>query len=118
MNPVTLDFANFLAADRIVVTTNSNRTLATVVEPQRVQSVLEVLQRHAGGWEVPAAGVPVADTRLNFYTGEKFLGNVGFARTFLTAHLRGAFWSRRVESAVGDELRGLLDLRPLQKKHG
>jgi hypothetical protein len=111
MSIVSIDFGDFAAADRLVVTTNTNRTLKTVTEGERIRAVLAVLHERTAGWTVPVDGVPVANLRLNFYQGERILGNVGLGRTFLAVHYRGNFWSQKSGTEVYDQVTSLLDLR-------
>ncbi len=110
VKPVAVDFADFAAADRIVATSNLNRKLAAVEDAERIHAVLAVLGRHTTGWGVPADGIPVASTRLNFYQGDRLLGHVGVGRMFLTALYRGNFWSRSSEAKVSQDLLDLLGL--------
>jgi hypothetical protein len=109
----TLDFGRFAATDRIEVTSNLNRKQGTLTGAEPIQAVLAALRGLAEGWGVPAGGVPVAGLRLNFYQGDRLLGNVGVGRTFLTALYRGSFWSRPIEAPVYDNL---LKLAGLERK--
>jgi hypothetical protein len=113
---LTLDFSRLQLANRIVVTSNMNRTLTTVQDAQRIADVLAVVSRLANGWGVPEEGVPVAGIRMNFYQDDTLLGNIGLATTFLTALNKGTFWSRTVEPAVYKYLMDLLELSLGQKK--
>ncbi len=67
--------------------------------------------QHQDGWGVPPTGVPVARLRLNFYAGDRPLGNLGVSKRFLTLHLRGRFWSKSADDSVAAALLGLLGLR-------
>jgi hypothetical protein len=109
-NSFTIDFAPFAAADRIAVTNNLNRPIKTLTDRATLDTVMELLRENAEGWEVPVDGVPVAGMRLNFYEGERILGNVGLDRAFLTVHTRGSFWSKATPVEVYDQLTDLLDL--------
>jgi hypothetical protein len=114
----TLDFSNLDSADRIVVTTNMNRAMATVTDASRIAEIRDVLSQLTDGWVVPVEGVPVAGLRMNIYAGDTLLGNVGFAQTFLTALNKGSFWSRSIEPEIYKQLTDLLDvgLANLMKK--
>jgi hypothetical protein len=116
----TLDFSRLQLANRIVVTTNTNRTLATVVDSQRIADVLSVVSRLANGWGVPSEGVPVAGIRMNFYQDDTLLGNMGLASNFFTALNKGTFWSRTVEPHVYNYLTDLLEvsLRTMKPRPG
>ncbi|MBN1191716.1 MAG: hypothetical protein JXA46_18335 [Dehalococcoidales bacterium] len=94
---VEIYFNDLEAADRIVVTTNLNRTVATISDAGIIAAILDYLKRHSGGWTVPDKGVPVTNLRLNFYRGERILGNIGAEQTLLVAHQYGGFYSRTVD---------------------
>jgi hypothetical protein len=97
-------------ADRIVVTSNLNRPIKTVMDRGTLDAVLSFLRQQAEGWEVPVEGVPVASVRLNFYEGGSLLGNIGLDKTFLTAHTRGSFWSKPISAEAHAQLEKLLGL--------
>jgi hypothetical protein len=87
-------FDNLDGADRVVVTTNLNDRIKVVNDRDTVGRVIEIIKSHGSGWTVPRDGIPVADIRFNFYSGEQLLGNVGVDVEFLTAHQMGSFWSK------------------------
>jgi hypothetical protein len=107
-----LGFDNLEAADRIVVTTNLNETICTVDDPTTIQAVLAFVKGHRSGWTVPEDGVPIARLRLNFYTSDRPLGNVGVGHTFLTALQYGSFWAKASDEA---ERARLLDIIGLEE---
>lgn len=106
------DFDNLEDTNRIVVTTNLNETLLIVDDPATIQAVLAFVKGHGSGWIVPEDGVPIARLRLNFYTSDRPLGNVGVGHTFLTALQYGSFWAKASDEA---ERAKLLDIIGLEK---
>lgn len=108
---VELTFESLNETDRIVVTTNLNRPLKRIEEAETIGKVLEFVKGHRDGWHVPAEGVPVAKVRLNFYHGDRPLGNLGVGRAFLAAHQHGSFFSKK--SAETDRSR-LLEIIGMQ----
>jgi hypothetical protein len=99
-----ISFNHLNEADRLVVTTNTSQVLWQMADRAIIAAIVERLKGYTAGWEVPEAGVPVANTRFNFYKGDKLLGNVGVGRTFLTALFRGGFVSRRSTIELHAEL--------------
>lgn len=91
---VSLDLATLLAADRVVISDNLNRSQATIEDPDRLAALRAVLSGLNDGWTVPPGGVPVAKVRLNFSLDGKSHGNLGVGRGFLSAHVHGGFVSR------------------------
>jgi hypothetical protein len=106
------DFDNLEDTNRIVVTTNLNETLLIVDDPATIQAVLAFVKGHGSGWIVPEDGVPIARLRLNFYTSDRPLGNVGVGHTFLTALQYGSFWAKASDEA---ERARLLDIIGLEE---
>lgn len=106
------DFGSLEGADRIVVTTNLNETIRIVDDPATIQAVLAFVKGHGSGWNVPGDGVPIARLRLNFYTADRPLGNVGVGHTFLTALQYGSFWAKASDEA---ERARLLDIIGLEE---
>ena len=104
-------FDSLSDTDRIVVTTNLNQPLATIDSDEVIDAVLGVLAQHSFGWEVPKTGVPVARLRLNFYQGERFLGNVGVEQSFLTTHQYGSFFSKPSDIAEYTRLLEIIGLK-------
>lgn len=92
--PEEFTFENLEPTDRLVVTTNLNETIKVVTDPAVIEAALAFVKSHPTGWTVPFEGVPIARLRLNFYAGDKPLGNLGVAPNFLTVHQAGSFWSK------------------------
>ena len=105
-------FSSLNDTDRIVVTTNLNQTLAIIDSTEPIASVLGALAQHSSGWEVPRTGVPVAKLRLNFYQGDRFLGNVGVGKSFLTTHQYGSFFSKPSDEAEYARLLDIMGYQP------
>ena len=105
-----LSFNSLDVADRIVVTTNLNQTITTIDNAETIGAVLTFLKRHTHSWTVPRGGVPVARLRLNFYQGDKILGNIGVEKGFLTAHQHGGFYSKVLDEGERPNLLELIGL--------
>lgn len=96
---MNISFDHLDLTDRLVVTTNTNKSLRQIEDRAVLDKVVAALKNYQADWGVPEAGVPVANLRFNFYQGDKILGNVGVGRTFLTAMYRGSFFSRPFEAS-------------------
>jgi hypothetical protein len=105
-----IQFDHLNPTDRLVVTTNTNKTLKQIEDRAVLANVLAALKNYQAEWGVPEAGVPVANLRFNFYQGDTLLGNVGVGRKFLTALFRGSFFSRSFEAEGYAALMKLVDL--------
>ena len=105
-----IQFDHLNPTDRLVVTTNTNKTLKQIEDRPTLDQVVADLKNYQADWDVPAAGVPVANLRFNFYRGDTLLGNVGVGRTFLTALFRGSFFSRPFDTAGYSALMKLVDM--------
>jgi hypothetical protein len=103
-------FDNLDETDTIVVTTNLNIPLQTVDDPETIGAVLGFVRGHSGGWTVPDMGVPIARLRLNFYAGDRPLGNVGVGHGFLTALQFGSFWYKATDDAQRARLLDIIGL--------
>ncbi len=103
-------FDNLQGADRVMVTTNLNRTLTKVEDAETIGKIVALIKTYQTGWYVPAEGVPVADVRLNFYKGDRPLGNVGIGLTFLTAHQLGGFYSKKSDPTERKKVLALVGL--------
>ena len=106
-----LSFNSLEGTDRIVVTTNIDETIKKIDKPEIIGAVLTLIQRYRHGWTVPRGGVPVARIRLNFYQGDKILGNIGVGKGFLTAHQYGSFYSKNSDEG---ERRNMLEIIGLE----
>ncbi|MGB8647427.1 MAG: hypothetical protein WCF84_19485 [Anaerolineae bacterium] len=88
-------FENLDGADRIEVTTNLNTSLKVIDDSQVIGQVVDWVKTYPDRWTVPFDGVPVARVRMNFYKGDRIVGNVGIDDEFLTTMNKGSFWSRQ-----------------------
>jgi hypothetical protein len=107
---MNISFDHLNATTRLIVTTNTNKTLRQIEDGEKIGQVLAVVKKYQTDWDVPTAGVPVANLRLNFYMGDKLLGNIGLGRTFLTALHQGNFVSRPFDLTTYNEVLKLLDM--------
>ncbi len=107
----SFDFANLDGADAIVLTTNLNRTVKRFDDAASIRALLAFVKSRGRGWTQPAAGIPVARLRLNFYAGERPLGNFGVDDTFCTAQQLGTFWSQASTVAVREQFFALVGLQ-------
>ena len=89
-------FGRFNGADRIEITNLSNKSLRVISEKHEIQKFASFAQAHGSDWATPITGTPVAGVRANFYSGGKFLGDLGVGSNFLTAQGCGYFQSRTV----------------------
>jgi len=104
-------------ADRIEVRTNSNELRRRVDDTDVVESVCAALAALPDPWTHPAGGVPVATTRLDFYVGDDFVGNLGVASRFLTAQVAGGFVAYGLDDdgAVERAIRSIIGLQPVRR---
>jgi len=94
-----MQFARLRPADRVLITTNMNKTLRTISDPASVTALVSFAEAHASDWEVPWYGPHGALVRANFYAGNRFLGDLGVGSTFLSAQGCGDFPIRPVSAA-------------------
>ncbi len=52
--------------------------------------------KFSDGWTVPWYGAPVGKIHFDLYSNEKFIGNFGISKYFIT-RTYGDFWSQSVE---------------------
>ena len=101
--------AVFGGADKVLITDNLNRRLATCADADAIDRLVGVLGQLGDGWHVPEGGVPVARLRLNFRRGDEALGNIGVAGSFLAAHVGGTFLARDSDVETSTTLLEALD---------
>lgn len=111
-------FSSLDSTDRIVVTTNLNKTITTVGDPETIRTVLAFVKGHKQGWTVPRGGVPIAMLRLNFYLGDEPLGNVGVGETFLSAHQHGGFYSKKSDESERAKLLAIIGIEKFPEQRG
>ena len=89
-----MGFVSFEKADRIVVKTRSRTVIATITDRSRIGEIAQFAEAHGDGWTLPIAGTPVRSIGLEFYAGDRFLGDFGIGKRFLEAQGCGYFYSR------------------------
>lgn len=92
-------FARLRPADRVMITSNMNDALRTISDPVSISNLVAFAEAHESGWGTPWFGPPVALVRAHFYSGSRFLGDLGVGTDFLTAQGCGSFQSRRVSAS-------------------
>src|SRR5439155_7430636 len=92
-------FARLRPADRVMITSNMNDALRTICDPVSISNLVAFAEAHESGWGTPWFGPPVALVRAHFYSGSRFLGDLGVGTDFLTAQGCGSFQSRRVSAS-------------------
>jgi len=90
-------FGRLTSADRAVVRTNNMRDLREITDAATIDKLTAFAISHADNWETPIAGTPVAMLRVDFYSGNDFLGDFGLGSDFLSAQGCGFFQSRSVD---------------------
>ncbi|MGN6281384.1 hypothetical protein [Frateuria sp.] len=107
-----MKFERFDGADRIEITDSTSRSLRIISNKHELQEFAAFAKAHDSDWATPVTGTPVAKVRANFYSGERFLGDLGVGSDFLTAQGCGYFQSRTVsqeDRQVIMKLFGVLD---------
>jgi hypothetical protein len=101
-------------ADRLEIRTNTNVLRGRVDDADVVAAVCRALAALPDPWAHPAGAVPIAKTRLDFYSGDHFVGNVGVASTFLTAQVAGGFLAYGLDDdgAVERAITSMVGLQP------
>jgi hypothetical protein len=89
-----MGFASFEKADRIVVKKMSATVIATIADHSRIVAIAQFAEAHGNDWRAPVAGTPIGSIALEFYSGDRFLGDLGVGREFLEAQGCGYFFSR------------------------
>jgi len=74
----------------------------TISDPASISNLVAFAEAHENGWEVPWWGPRGALVRANFYSGSRFLGDLGVGSDFLGAQGCGDFHSRPV--SAGDRV--------------
>lgn len=118
MARVTDPSAHLERADRLEVRSNANELRRTVDDPEVVAAVCAALAALPDPWMHPAGGIPVATTRLDFYSGDQFVGNLGVASSFLTAQVAGGFVTYGLDDGgtVGRAIRSMVGLRSERRR--
>ena len=93
-----MHFERFGAADRAVITVDS-RPVGEIKSPTTLRKLADFAQLHASGWSYPWFGPPVAHLYLDFFAGQRFLGDFGVGPHFLSAQGCDYFQSRPVNSS-------------------
>lgn len=106
-----MQFQRLTPTDRIVIIDNRNREIRTIQDQTKIGEITRFALSHASGWETPWAGTPVASVRANFYVGEKFIGDLGVGRNFLTAQGCSFFQSRKVSAKDREVILRLLAVK-------
>jgi len=103
-----MHFERFREADRAVVSVHSRAVGPELRSPDTLRALADFAQAHSTGWHYPWYGPPVADLRVDFFSGTRFLGDFGVGTNFLSAQGCDYFQSRPVNSADRRKLIALI----------
>ena len=106
-----MNFERLNQTNRIVITDNMNKEIKTITDLSRIGEIKNFALSHSTGWETPWYGAPVALVRANFYVGEKFIGDFGVGKNFLSAQGCGFFQSREVSAKDRETILGLFAVK-------
>ena len=103
-----MHFDRFSAADRIVVTIQSEAVGEPITDGAKIQALRVFVLSHSDGWSVPLAGPPIARLSARFYQGDRFLGDFGAGEGFAAAQGCGYFQTRKLPSEDSADFARLL----------
>jgi hypothetical protein len=106
-----LQFKDWHTADRVEVLGNGRESLKTIRETSAIQRLAAYAQSQRDGWSAPFGGTPIAVLKLDFYSGQKFLGHLGLSQRFLETQGCDDFVSRKLSAADWDMLLGVIGVR-------
>lgn len=106
--PVSMRFDDLDEVDSVRVSTNLNRTVATVTDPQRIRDLVERLGELQDDWYVPDGAVRVLKLRIELSAGGRHRGSIGVGQRTLTAQRSGGFAQRDSTPQLRQELLQLL----------
>jgi hypothetical protein len=101
-------FQRLRLADRAVITIDSHSYGKAVRSPEALKALAEFAVEHESGWSAPWYGTQVARLRVDFFSGNRFLGDLGLGPDFLTAQGCGYVQSRSIDRAGRAAVMGLL----------
>ena len=103
-----MHFERLREATRGVITVDSHRVGAEIQSHETLMSLADFAQAHNSGWDYPWYGPPVARLRVDFYAGDRFLGDFGVGPNFLSAQGCDYFQSRGVSRSDRKKLISLI----------
>jgi hypothetical protein len=103
-----MGFERLRQADRAVVTVDSRSVGTALRSKEALRALEEFAELHGSGWGSPWYGTPVARLRVDFFSGNRFLGDLGVGSNFLAAQGCGYVQSRKLAAADRAELVGLI----------
>ena len=77
--------AELRAADRVLITSSMNDPLRTISDPSSISDLVAFAEAHESGWGAPRWGPSGGLLRANFYSRNRFLGDLGVGSDFLAA---------------------------------
>jgi len=103
-----MDFQEFRVADRALITVDSNAIDDEIRSVDRLRALVDFAEEHNSGWSSPVFGPPIARLSVQFFVGNRFLGDFGVGTDFLAAQGCGYFYSRAVSAADRQKLIALI----------
>jgi hypothetical protein len=89
----SVSFALFEKADRVVIKADSN-PVSRITDPVVISKIVAFALAHEQGWKAPVPDTPIGGLKLEFYSGDQFLGHIGIGRAFLETQGCDYFVSR------------------------
>ena len=103
-----MDFEAFRQADRAVITVDSHASDDEIRSVDTLRALAGFAEEHSSGWSYPEFGPPIARLSVQFFAGDRFLGDFGVGTDFLAAQGCGYFYSRAVSAADRQKLIALI----------
>ena len=105
-------FERLRETDRAVITVGTGHPYAEIRSRDTLAALVKFAEEHSSGWGEPWYGAPVAQLYVNFYAGDRFLGDLGVGPNFLSAQGCAFFQSRSVTSSDRKALIALIGVDP------
>jgi hypothetical protein len=86
--------------------------LVVITDKEKIQAVVDFINKKKSGWSVPWYGSPVGQVYLELYKNEKFVGNFYVGPNFFGRDL-GNFWSQPASKNEIAELGSILGINSL-----
>lgn len=81
----TVEFGELHSANRIEVRRPFDRPVTVITDVQKIQTAAEFIQRHRNGWIDVWTGPRAPELMLDFYKGDRFVGEFGISTSYLVA---------------------------------
>ena len=103
-----MHFERLRETNRAVITIDSHAVGSEIQSPDALAALVNFAETHSSSWGEPWYGAPVAKLRVEFYAGDRFLGDLGVGTNFISAQGCAFFQSRAVSPSDRRKLLALI----------